>query len=290
MNKTERLAKSGDFLRTFVTVADCENITHAADILARTQSAISVQIRKLEDALEVRLFDRQARGMELTGEGEKLLPVARSIVAQLDRVGTLFDDPLQGRLRVGIPDDYTEAVLENVLVKFSERHPLVEVSARLGCTSRFPNAIRRGTLDVAVVSGTDVPRGNRIASEPNLWVAATGFALEPDAPVPLAILDRQQCSWRDFGSDALDGAGRAWRLAYASESFAGVKAAIRSGLAIGVLPRSLMEPAMTELGEAEGFPALPATERGILTSAKAPQDIAEAMVESIRSATLYGRR
>lgn len=285
MNKQERLARSSDLLRTFVAVADCENITHAAEVLGRTQSAISVQTRKLEDTLEVRLFDRQARGMVLTADGEKLLPVARNIIADLSRVGMLFEDPLQGRLTVGIPDDYTETVLETVLFDFARRHPLVEISARFGCTSEFPTAIRRGTLDVAVVSDADVPRNNRITSEYNLWAAAAGFALEEGETVPLAILDRRNCAWRCFASDALDAAGRPWRSAYASESFAGVRAAIRSGLAVGALPRSLMEPSMRELTEAEGFPPLPATERGILTSKKAPPDIAQAMVEAIRTAT-----
>ncbi len=289
MNKEERLTRSSDLLRTFVAVANCENITHAADVLGRTQSAISVQTRKLEDTLEVRLFDRQARGMVLTEAGEKLLPVARNIMSELSRIGALFQEPLKGRLRVGIPDDYTETVLEKVLVDFAQRHPGVEVSARFGCTSEFPDAIRRGALDVAVVSEADVPRGSRIASEYNLWAAAPGFTCDLDRPVPLAILDRHDCSWRRFGSDALDAAGRKWRLAYASESFAGVKAAIRSGLAVGVLPRSLMEPSMRELRQADGFPPLPETERGILTSDKAPRDIAQAMADAIRSATVSVR-
>jgi len=289
MNKKERLARSSDLLRTFVAVADCGNITHAADTLGRTQSAISVQTRKLEDTLEVRLFDRQARGMVLTTDGEKLLPVARNIMSDLGRVAALFENPLQGRLRVGIPDDYAETVLEHVLVEFARRHPLVEISACFGCTSEFPDAVRRGKLDIAVVSDADVLSTNRIAAEPNVWAAAHDFSCDLHDPVPLAILDRNACRWRRFGTDALDADGRSWRMAYASESFAGVKAAIRSGLAIGVLPRSLLEPSMKELSDADGFPTLPKTERGILKSDKAPQDISQAMVDAIRSATVSGR-
>ncbi|MBX2854844.1 MAG: LysR family transcriptional regulator [Rhodobacteraceae bacterium] len=286
MIKQERLAKCGDALRTFVAVADCRNITHAATALGRTQSAISVQIGKLEETLEVRLFERQARGMTLTADGEKLLPVARNIMSELSRVGALFEDPLRGRLRVGLPDDYAETLLETVLFDFSQRHPMVEVSARSGCTSGFPDEIRRGALDVAVVSHADIPGSAPLAPEPNLWASAPSFSCGPDRPAPLAVLERGNCSWRHFGADALETAGRAWRVAYISESFAGVRAAIRSGLAVGVLPKSLMEPALRELTESEGFPALPLTRRGILMSQHAPQEVAQAMVDAIRCATV----
>ncbi|MEM9355224.1 MAG: LysR family transcriptional regulator [Pseudomonadota bacterium] len=285
MNKIERLTKSSDLLRTFVAVAECQNITLAADSLGRTQSAISVQTKKLEEALEVRLFDRQARGMLLTAEGERLLPVARRIISELSSIGALFDDPLKGRVRVGIPDDYAEAVLEHALVEFSRRHPMVEISARFGCTSEFPTAIRKRKLDVAVVSGNDTALADRIPSERNIWVASTKFDCKSDTPVPLAVLERHACSWRHFGSDALDACGRSWRIAYASESFAGLKSAIRSGLAISVLPRSLTDASMVELTEDDGFPVLQQTERGILINKSAAKEVTQAMVAAIKTAT-----
>ncbi|MEM8976160.1 MAG: LysR family transcriptional regulator, partial [Pseudomonadota bacterium] len=268
------------------TVAECQNLTIAADSLGRTQSAISVQTKKLEDALEVRLFDRQARGMLLTAEGERLLPVARRIISELTRIGTLFDDPLKGHVRVGIPDDYAEAVLEHALVEFSRRHPMVEISARFGCTSEFPAAIRKKKLDVAVVSGSDAALADRISSERNIWVANTELDYAANAPVPLAVLDRHACSWRHFGSDALDACGKSWRIAYTSESFAGLKSAIRSGLAVSVLPRSLADASMIELTEDDGFPVLPPTERGILVNKSAAPEVAQAMVTAIKTATL----
>lgn len=285
MNKEERLARSSDLLRTFLSVAESLNITHAADSLGKTQSAISVQIRKLEETLEVRLFDRQARGMVLTRDGEKLLPVARSVISELARIGSLFQHALSGRLNVGIPDDYTETVLEKVMVEFSLRHPMVEISARMGCTSQFADAIRSGTLDVAVVPESQGPGAMKIASEINVWAAARSFTCDLERPVPLAILDRRKCDWRVFGSRALDSVGRKWRVVYASESFAGVKAAIRSGLAVGVLPISLMETSMKQLKETDGYPRLPETERYIMVSKKAPTDIADAMVDAIQAAT-----
>ncbi len=284
MNKSERMTANSQLLRTFVVIAECQNITRAAESLGRTQSAISVQARNLEEVLEVSLFIRQSKGMLLTKEGEKLLPVARNILSELAKVGSMFDDPLQGSIRVGIPDDYAESVLESMLVEFARRHPQVEVSARFGCTSKFPDAIKKQTLDVAVVTGTQVTDKNRIALDANVWVASPSLTVNVEENIPLAVLDRD-CGWRDFAPNALSAAGIGWKIAYASESFAGVKAAIRSGLALGILPRSLLDPEMLEWGKVKQLPLLPPSDRGILVSDTASNKIATSMVDAIKAAT-----
>ena len=286
MNKSERMVSNSHLLRTFIAVAECNNLTRAAEQLGRTQSAISVQAKTLEDTLEVSLFVRQSKGMVLTAEGERLLPVARRIVNELTQVGMMFDDPLRGNIRVGIPDDYAESILESVLVDFARRHPKVDVTARFGCTSRFPDDIKKNLLDVAVASVSDT-KANQITPEPNVWLASPELQIDQIDTVPLAILDRN-CSWRHFASDALSAAGRDWRIAYASENFTGVKAAIRSGLAVSILPRILKDPTMVELGVKDGFPPLPATERAIISSEQAPKDIATAMISAIKTATDKG--
>jgi len=285
MNKSERMASNSHLLRTFITVAECNNLTRAAELLGRTQSAISVQAKSLEDMLEVSLFVRQSKGITLTAEGEKLLPVARKIVHELMQAGTMFDDPLRGNIRVGIPDDYAETLLESVLVQFACLHPEVEVTARFGCTSKFPDAIQKNKLDVAIASDPDAKHSNRINPEPNVWLVSPKMQLEQMDTVPLAILDRD-CSWRTFGSDALSSAGRDWRIAYASENFTGVMAAVRSGLAVSVLPKLLKDQTMVELGIKDGFPPMPPTERAIISSDYAPQDITKAMIAAIKAATL----
>jgi len=171
-----------------------------------------------------------------------------------------------------------------VLVEFARHHANVEVTARFGCTSRFPAAIAKNTLDIAITSDPSAKNATHLPSEANVWLASSELNIDQIDVVPLAILDRE-CSWRKFGSDALSAAGKPWRIAYASENFTGVKAAIRSGLAISPLPRLLKDPAMVELCEPHGFPSLPATERAILISERAPQAVAKAMVNAIISAT-----
>ena len=283
MQNFERLMASSGHLRTFLTVVESGNVTHAAAALGRTQSTISVQIKQLEETLDVRLFQRQARGVVLTEDGRKLLPAARRTLEELQRVGDLFGDPLRGRIRVGIPDDYDDTILEKLLVEFTRRHPEVEIAAHSGCTSKFPEAVRSNTLDLAVCSGAKMGEGQPLSSEPNVWAARDTFVLEPDAPVPLAILDRD-CWWRAIPTDALDKARRSWNLAYSSESFASVRAAIRAGLAVGVVPRNTLEPSMRVLTAREGFPPLPASHRVILVNDEAPPELTSAMSDAIVAA------
>ena len=283
MNEIERSGPNSEHLHTFLVIAECGNLTKAADILGRTQSAISVQVRKLEESLSTRLFERHARGMELTEHGRKLEPVARGVVSEIHSLSGLFEPPLMGRLRVGIPDDYADSILERALVEFAARHPGVEVVTRSGCTSGFEAAVRSNQLDIAVCSGPELNVESVFSSEPNVWVAHEKLKLDREQPVPLAILDRD-CWWPKLPVDALNRLGRKWKPAYTSESFASIKSAIRAGLAVGVVPRCTKEAPMTELSEHDGFPSLPVSKRAIYIAEDAPVDLAKAMSVAIQRA------
>ena len=257
MKQNERSRLDSDLLQTFLIVAEARNITRAADRLGRTQSAISVQIQKLEDVLSAKLFRREARGMTLTEAGEALLPAARRALCEIERIGDLFAKPLLGRVRVGIPEDYGTSVLEKVLAAFAARHPGVEVAVRCGFSGRFPDAVERGELDLAVHAADPNDRvGKLLLTEQTRWVAHPGLKLDPTEPAPLALFDRD-CWWRDSAIAALERIGRPYRIAYTSESISGVKAAISAGLAVGVLAESTLEGSMRILKESDRFPILP---------------------------------
>ncbi len=288
MNEIERLPLSSEWLRSFLAVAEAGNVTHAAERLGRTQSAISVQIRKLEEGVSARLFARQARGMVLTEEGQRLLPVAQRTLSELGRIAELFSHPLSGRIRVGIPDDYSIAVLERVLAAFAVRHPGVEVSVRSGFSIGFPDAVKRGELDLAVYTAAPGERlGKPLLREQTVWAAEATLSIAEDEPVPLALFDRA-CWWRDAAIEAMERAGRPYRVAYSSESVAGVKAAIGAGLAVGVLSASAVDGAMRVLGEGDGFPALPRSSLVLLIGDTAAQSVAQEMERAIRAALLSG--
>ena len=280
MNKIDGLGPNSELLRTFCAVAECGNVTQAASVLSRTQSAISVQLGKLESHLSVVLFERLARGVTLTDEGRKLLPIARKALFEIDRAGALFLSPLEGKIRVGIPDDYNETILEKALAQFCKRHGHVEVSVRSGCTASFPDAIRNNELDLAIYTAGPIASNDAFFSEPTVWVAGLDFTVPEEGPLPLAIFDRH-CWWRDVPTNALDKVNREWRIAYLSENFASVKAAIRAGLAIGILAKSAVEDSMQALTRNEGFPSLPESSLQLLKNRKAASDIVLEMESAI---------
>ncbi|MEM7226615.1 MAG: LysR substrate-binding domain-containing protein [Pseudomonadota bacterium] len=283
MRKIDDTLISSDLLRTFLAVAAVGNVTQAASTIGRTQSATSLQIQKLEAALSVQLFERGSRGVLLTEHGKKLLPAARRALEEIDRVGALFSDPLAGRVRVGIPDDYNETILEKALASFSARHRDVEVFVRSGCTAGFPDAIRRQELDLAIYSAGTMDRDKTFFSEPTVWAASAEFTLSRNEPVPLALFDRD-CRWREVPTEALDRADRAWRLAYLSENFTSVKAAIAAGLAVGILAKSALEGSMRVLGQRSGFPALPNTCLSLLKREDRSDQVVDEMEKAIREA------
>ncbi|MEP5687432.1 LysR substrate-binding domain-containing protein [Nisaea sp.] len=274
---------NNDLLRTFIVIAECGNLTQAASRLNRTQSAVSVQLRKLEEALRVTLFERGARGMRLSPAGEQLLPAARRTLVEFERTARLFETPLSGRLRIGIPDDYDDTVFEVALADFSNRNPGVEIVVESGCTSAFAVAVEGGRLDVAICSAPESVPGEPLLSEPTVWVAGDRMVLSQSEDVPIALLDRG-CPWCRLPTEALKRAGRGWRVAYTSQSFSSLRSAIRAGLAVGVLPLRCVEPGMRILSSAEGFPELPASNRAILVGGAARSDLAGAMAEAIRRA------
>lgn len=283
MNENERLPIDSDLLQTFVRIAECGNLTNAAGKLARTQSAISVQLRKLEDGLGATLFTRTAKGMVLTPAGEALLTRANSIIKEMQETAKLFREPLTGLIRLGLPDDFDEEVLERILMKFSGTHPGVQIRARSGCTSGYAKAIQSGDLDVAVCSGLDHRGGEALDTEEIVWAACEGMIWPEAEAVPLAVLDRP-CYWRDLPMNALDGQGRKYTIAFQSGSFTSLQAALRAGFAIGLLPKSCVGEGLQILGEADGWPNLPVSHRSILIAANAETHIATAMVDAIRNA------
>ncbi len=283
MHKFNTSMPNSDLLKTFCVVASAGNITKASVLLARTQSAISLQIKRLEERLDTTLFQRHARGIVLTEDGRRLLPEAEKALHGLENIGRLFQSPLTGRIRVGIPDDYNETILENALAEFSREHEGVEVFVKSGCTAMYPKSIEEDELDIAIYTAGLDTRADAFFEEPTAWVAATDYKVDSSRPVPLAVFDRN-CWWRTAASDALDASGREWRTAYLSDSFTSIKAAIRSGFAIGALAKSAVDPGMRLLGAKEGLPSLPPSSLRILRKDDHNTLLVDAMEHALVSA------
>lgn len=249
-----------DLLRTLVAIADTGKFTRASEIVGRTQSAVSVQMKKLEDVVGETLFERGPRGVTLTPPGERLVTDARRILSLLDQAAaSLRLDPLDGFVRIGVPEEYGGTILPRVLSRFAKMHPQVEVTVRCAASSELNSEFDKGTLDLIVVH----EEANRIGGEvllhdPVVWVTSEKHFQHEINPMPVAVCDRG-CWWREWALSSLDQQQKEYRIGYVSGSTFGLQAAVSSGIAVAVLAKSQIPPDCRELTLQEGFPQLQGT-------------------------------
>ena len=252
-----------DLLRSFVTIVEVKSFTRAAERLLRTQSAISLQMKRLEDQLDCRLFERGGRGVEPTQAGTMLLGYARRILAANDElVGRMAEPLVEGSVRIGAPEGFASDHLAPVLARFARAFPKVHMAVKAGDSDDLEKDLGAGDLDIVIdsrvgpISGAD-PLGR----EELLWCVADGA--EPEVGdvstrEPLRLISTNApCEVRKAKLSALDQAGIPWRIVFETPSRAGVQAAVCAGLGVGVLPRSSMMAGMHRLNCAEGLPPLP---------------------------------
>jgi len=230
---------NSDHLRTFLAVLETESITGGADRIGRSQSAASLQIRQLEEVVGQPLFHRHGRGVAPTHAGERLRPVARDVVRSLD--STLLElrgGGLRGVLRIGMPVDHGRSELARIISTFSELHPDVELVVHCALGAGFAKALETGALDLAV---HEVPRPGKadiVLREDHLvWMRRSDHDLSSMSVLPVAVFDRD-CWWRDLALSSLEEVGRPYKVAFTSESAMGVRAAVQSGIAAGLMSAS----------------------------------------------------
>ncbi len=274
-----------ELLRTFATVVDVGTVTRAAERLDYTQSAVSMQLRRLEDQTGAVLMRRAGRGLVLTGEGQTLLGHARRLLAFNDQaLAELQTRPASGLVRLGIATDYT-FMLPSVLGWFGQLYPLVELAVHDDLSVDLVAAIRRGELDLAVVTRQrNSPGGEVLRREPLIWV--TGRDREPalEDPLPLALFPPGKDIFREMAISALEAAGRSWRVACVGHSFSGLRPALHAGLAISVITRAMLTPDLRPLDASAGLPALPAIEIALHRPPGRPSEPARQLATLIEAA------
>ena len=247
-----------DLLRTFVAAADAESYTTAASMVHRTQSAISMQMKRLEEGVGRPLFQRNGRSMKLTSEGQTLLWYARRILKLHDEALAAVARPeLSGRVRLGAPDDYAERLLPRVLSRFAGAYPQVQVDVSCEPGAKLLALLDNGGLDLVVRTWGEVPeRGEAIYREQVVWITSSRHLAHEHDPLPIAVY-HEDCIFRQWAIKSLDGAGRSYRIAYTSPGTAGILAAVKGGLAVAPMGRSTIPEGVRVLGPADGFPQLP---------------------------------
>lgn len=250
-----------DLLRSFVAIAETGVLGQAAIRVGRTQSALSMQMQKLEGIVEQPLLYRTGRGVTLTATGERLLVRAGELLRKHDEaLAELRGKQLSGVLRFSCPDDYAVVFLPYLLQSFASLHPLVQLEVMCAPTPRLHELLARHAVDLALVSvaGTAgaATGGDVIRHEPLVWVAQRGGAAASMNPLPLA-LGAPDAMDHLLPKQALEAAGRAYRLAYASSSLSGLVGMARSGQAVIVLTRTAVPDDLQILTSEHGLPDLP---------------------------------
>jgi len=287
-----------DLLRAFVLIAEGGSFTRAADRVGRTQSAVSMQMRRLEEVLGQPLLVRTPKGVQTTPQGAWLLDRARALLALNDEIVGNFRAPtMVGTVRLGTPDDYALNWLPEILARYAEAHPAVELDVTCLNSNVLAECFREGKLDMTLLTeGHELPgaAAQRIWRGPLRWVGSPRHGLHRRDPLPLAMsLPNSACPWRAAAMVALRQAGKSAHVTYNSATQTGCFTVALAGLALTVSTPTTLPQGLAWLGEAEGLPALP--DMGILLlrhdaalGVPAADALAEHIVEGFARATPPG--
>ena len=249
-----------DLLRSFILVAEGGSVTRAAHSVGRTQSAVSMQMRRLEDALGQPLLLRGPRGLSPTPHGAWLLDRARRLLEMNDEIVAGFRTPeLAGRVRLGSPDDYALTWLPGILARFAQAHPAVEIEVVCLPSNDLLRCFDEGELDLTLFSAGNERAGvsaERLWRGPLRWVGAAALPVHLRRPLPVALSTRT-CPWDRAAMEALDASGLPWRVAYSSSSQTGAHAIALAGLAVTTGVGGTLPSGLRTLGLEDGLPPLP---------------------------------
>jgi DNA-binding transcriptional LysR family regulator len=273
-------------LVTLVAIADTGSFASAAARVARTESAVSMQMKRLEEIVgHPPLFRREGRRMRMTRRGEALLGYARRILAlDAEARAMLATTALCGPIRLGSPEDYVGSLLPRALDQFARSHPTVQVDVICEPSGTLLRLIAEGQVDLAVVTHDTKFESQLLRHEPVVWVTSSRHAVHLANPVPLALF-QQGCLGRKLVLDACAGANRPYRVAYSSPSLAGLLAVVKEGLAVAAIARCSAPEELRVLDAGDGFPALPSIPIALLRSDEMlAEPSVSALAETIRTA------
>src|ERR1043165_52777 len=191
-----------DQLRTFIAIAETGSFTKAAEVVNKTQSAVSMQMKRLEERIERPIFARDGRASKLTEDGSRLLDYARRLVKlNVETVAAFSDARLSGRVRLGVPDDYADRYLPEIMARFSRAYPGVELTVLCEPSVDLVELIDGNELDLAIITDCGSSRASEVFRRARLlWVTSNRHSTHPEEPLPLA-LGQPRCRWRGAARD-----------------------------------------------------------------------------------------
>lgn len=286
-----------DLLRTLIAVNQTGSFSRAAQTVLRTPSAVSMQMKRLEEIVGRPIFAKDGRGVVFTPAGEDLLGYARRMMQLNDEVLARFRcADTRGVVRLGTPDDYATKFLPAILARFAASHPFVQVDVVCQPSRNLVRLLDEGEVDLALVSvglGCGIPgTGTIVHRERLVWAGARWGEAHLRRPLPLAV-SGTTCSWRSLALERLDKEGVPYRVAYSSQHYVGQVAAVLADLAVAPLPKSVITGELTPIDE-RLLPAIGHYEIQLMTAARATGAAMEALaghiVQSFQSETTWGER
>lgn len=247
-----------ELLRSFVSVVDTGSFTRTSEIVSRTQPAVSLQIRRLEEMVEQKLLVRNAQNLGLTAEGRLLLQYARRILALNDEVQNRLKQPdVEGRIRLGAPHEYTASLMPEILGKFAQSHPNVtlEVTSELSKNLLKRYIAKEFDLVLSLHDEPGFSDGHEILQEALVWVASADHNIHEEEPLPL-VLAPAPCIYRARILRRLNDINRPCRIRYLSSSYADISAAVLSGIGVTAMAKSTAPRGARILDGKSGFPSL----------------------------------
>jgi DNA-binding transcriptional LysR family regulator len=269
-----------DYLRTFIALAETKGFTKAGLQVNRSQSAVSMQIKRLEDEIGKKLFERIGKTVKLTTEGNVLIKYAMRIVKEHDdAIRALSKPDLEGFVRFGSPEHYTVGVLPKLLARFAAAYPDVMVEMRCENSDIIKEAVDKGDLDIGIC--TQISEGGQVIShDPVVWVADKNFILQKHKTLSIAVFD-EGCIFRTWAIEALEKSGMDYRIVYVSQSISGLLEAVRAGFAIAPVVRSNVPSDLKIVGLENGLPVLPVSNIVLHKTKQSASEIIECFSEYI---------
>lgn len=268
-------------LRSFATVAESGGVTRAAGILNLTQSAVSMQIKRLEEALDLKLLDRSSRQISLTGEGEQLLSYARRMLELNDEVyARMTANEFEGEVTIGVPHDIVYPLIPRVLQRFAQDFPRVRVQLLSSYTIKLKAQFARGEVDMILTTENGLTPGGETLQEAELiWIGAPGGTAWKQRPLRLAY--EHTCLFRPVVQAALDDTGIPWEMAVESDSSRTIEATVSADLAVHTALEGHEPPYLERISHGGALPKLPRNKINLYVSESSP--IVAALAETVRS-------
>ena len=244
-----------DLLKTLIAIAETGNFSAAAEVVFRTPSAVSMQVKRIEELLGRSVFNRDSRSVTLTSDGEELLTHARRMLAMNREIMAKFITPdVAGIVRMGAPDDAAERLLPDMLRRFARSHPCVTVDVLVENSTTLVEMVREKKLDMSIITcdaaNTREMKVETLIEERLVWAGLKGGIAAERLPLPISVWE-EGCVWRNAGISSLEQSGIGYRVAFQSANISGQKAAILADLAVAPIPISSLNDTIIQVGKGQ---------------------------------------